>query len=355
MRTFNPPSPPLVRRCAAPLALACACAFICASAQAQETLEGTLERGPAHSVLWAVSPESGDLIGQVFANTSPAGQTILAHCLPGLHCVAEGAIATEPPEDLPGQLRFGDQPSGWWLVTRARSAAMQASLPLSERELRTRHGLLSITDEHLLLLNGRPVLASPPQAEPPASAPAPALAPAPTASGHAPKPQPPALMERLRAWLGSWWHQLRGLLAGWLGSAPARAPQAEATPEPPPQPPAAGTAEAVQGNAALHIVAHFESEDRDTVLLQDTGGTACPALYRFATLTPQGIAVTPAFGTCSDIATAALDTAPGSTPVVTMTGFLGPFEPEEEQQRAHLQLHRFALRQGQVAELQAPR
>lgn len=53
----------------AALALAVACA--CASAQT-DTLQGTLERGPAHSVLWAVSPESGDLIGQVFANDSQA-------------------------------------------------------------------------------------------------------------------------------------------------------------------------------------------------------------------------------------------------------------------------------------------
>ena len=37
-------------------------------------------------------------------------------------------------------------------------------------------------------------------------------------------------------------------------------------------------------------------------------------------------------------------------PVVTMAGFLGPFEPEEEQRRAHMQLHHFTLRQGQVHE-----
>ena len=82
----------------AALALAVACA--CASAQT-DTLQGTLERGPAHSVLWTVSPESGDLIGQVFANDSQAGQTILAHCLPGLECMTEGASTAEPPDGLP--------------------------------------------------------------------------------------------------------------------------------------------------------------------------------------------------------------------------------------------------------------
>lgn len=38
-----------------------------ASAQA-DNLEGALERGATHSVLWFASPETGDLIGQAFAN-----------------------------------------------------------------------------------------------------------------------------------------------------------------------------------------------------------------------------------------------------------------------------------------------
>ena len=101
-----------------PQVAALALALGCPSARA-ETLEGTLERGPVHSVLWAVSPESGDLIGQVFANASQAGKAVLAHCLPGLHCVAEGASSVEPPESLTGQLPFSIQPSGWWLITQA--------------------------------------------------------------------------------------------------------------------------------------------------------------------------------------------------------------------------------------------
>lgn len=114
-----------------------------------------------------------------------------------------------------------------------------------------------------------------------------------------------------------------------------------------------GTAEAVQGNAALHIVAHYEREDQDVVLLQDTGGTSCPALYRFATLTPKGIAVTPEFGTCSDIASVTFSETPDGKPraMVTMNGFFGPFEPETERQRAHMELHRFALRNGALEAL----
>lgn len=312
------------------LAAALALASWCTStAQAQETLEGMLEHGPGHSVLWTVSPESGDLIGQVFANASRAGQTILAHCLPGLHCVAEGASTAEPPYSLTEGLSFSAQPSGWWLITQARSAHMQSSLPLSARQLHTRHGQLAITDEYQLLFNGRPVLVSPPQA-----APADHKAP--------PNTTPDTLLERIRAWWQGWWNQARGKLLALLGRSPSRTPDTTALTEP------------VQGNSALHVVAHFELEKQDIVLLQDTGGAACPALYRFATLTPQGIAVTPDFGTCSDIAAVTLHETPSGAqvPLVTIVGFLGPFQPEEERQRARMQVHHFALRQGQVEELQ---
>lgn len=307
---------------AAALALA---PWYAGTAQAQETVEGTLERGPVHSVLWAVSPESGDLIGQVFANASQAGQTILAHCLPGLHCVAEDAGTAEPPNNLTEGLSFSSQPSGWWLITRARSARMQPNLPLSERELHTRHGQLTITDEYLLLFNGRPVLVSPPQA-------------APTKHLAAPSATPRTLLERINTWWQDWWSLVRGKLLALLGRTPAPTPVATASADP------------VQGNAALHVVAQFEQEEKDIVLLQDSGGTACPALYRFATLTPQGITVTREFGTCSDLATVTLeDTSNGmKEPRVTMVGALDPVAPGHE---PGLRLHHFVLRQGQVEEL----
>lgn len=325
---------PFITRLAA-LAIALALASGCASTQA-ETLEGTLERGSPHSVLWTFSPESGDLIGQVFANASQAGQTILAHCLPSLHCVAQDANTAEPSENLLTSLRFSDSPSGWWLIEQVGSAHMQPQLPMSERLLQTRHGQLTITDENLLLFNGRPVLDTPPQA----AAPVPQANPLPSTAEH-------TLLERISAWWQSWWHQARNQLLTLLGRAPtpAQAPAQPAAPGP------TGTAEAVQGNNALRVVAHFEEEGpQDIALLENTGGSACPALYRFATITPQGITVTPEFGTCSDIAAVSLGKAQGATPEphVTMTGFVGPLEPEQERLRAHMKLHRFVLHQGLV-------
>ena len=321
-----------------------------------ETLEGTLERGAQHSVLWFASPESGDLIGQVFANTSPAGQVILAHCLPGMACMVEGATTGQVDEPLLQQLTFSDQPSGWWHIEQAKNASMQPDLPLSESGLSTHFGPLHITDEHWLIFKGSPVLDKPvPAAVAPTTAPTPAPA--------APTVAEPTLLTRLQAWWSSLWEKLQHQLLALLGRAPAATatpaqerPQPALTVQAPPAPASDGTAEVVQGNNALHLVAHFELPDRDIVLLQNTGGTACPALYRFATLTQQGIAVTPEFGTCSDIASITLpDTPPGEVPepLLSLTGFMGPLEPEAEQERAAKSLHRFVLRQGQVLELAA--
>jgi hypothetical protein len=60
-------------------------------------------------------------------------------------------------------------------------------------------------------------------------------------------------------------------------------------------------APAIEGNSSLSIVANYELGKSDVLLLQNNGGTACPALYRFITISAAGLQVTPEFGTCSDI------------------------------------------------------
>ena len=60
-------------------------------------------------------------------------------------------------------------------------------------------------------------------------------------------------------------------------------------------------APAIEGNSSLSIVAHYEMGQSDVLLLQNTGGTACPALFRFITVSAAGLRTTPEFGTCSDI------------------------------------------------------
>lgn len=341
-----------------------------------ETLEGMLERGPTHSVLWFSSPESGDLIGQMFGNTSVAGRVILNNCLPGLYCVADNASTSEPAAALTDQLSFSSQPSGWWLIEEASNAYMQASLPMSERSLKTRYGQLSITDEdQMLLLNGRPVLESAQamlaSATPVIAATAPGAA-APPITPPVPAEKintSPSLLERVSTWWSRLTSGLRHKLFSLLGrpspapvesSAPAAQTETQAqtattaAAAAPESVPAAGTAEPVQGNTKLELVAHMELAEQDIVLLQSTGGTACPALYRFATLTQNGIKVTSEFGSCSDIAAITFpseEAGATSAPVLSMPGFKGPFEPQQDKERAARQLHQFSLLQGHIKEL----
>ncbi len=344
---------------------------LCGAPAHADTLEGVLERGARHSVLWFASPESGDLIGQVFTNTSQAGQVILASCLPGMSCVVEGTQSDEPEESMLQQLDFADSPSGWWRILQAKSAFMQPGLHMSARALQTRFGPLDINDAQWLLFNGNPVLDSAAGTAQTTAAPLPDLSlvidPAEAAASATAQP---TLLARLQNWWNAVWQPLRNQLMAWLGRAPAHGTgkaqeaQAQHTPtatqavplaDPAAAPSHNGTARVVQGDVALHLVAHFELPDRDIMLLQSTGGTACPALYRFATLTQQGIAVTPEFGTCSDIASILLpDPQPGNDPepVLSIIDFKGPYEPEAEQQQAARSLHRFALRQGKVLELE---
>jgi hypothetical protein len=111
-----------------------------------------------------------------------------------------------------------------------------------------------------------------------------------------------------------------------------------------------GTMEVVQGNSSLAVVADYQAGSSDVVLLQSAGGAGCPALFRFATLTADGIAVTPEFGTCSDIVHVAPDRDRQSL-IVQMPGFAGPFSEEAEQLQAMRQKHVFRFRNGEVAEV----
>lgn len=90
---------------------------------------------------------------------------------------------------------------------------------------------------------------------------------------------------------------------------------------------------AIEGNSGLDIVANYEMGATDVLLLQSSGGTACPALFRFVNIGPGGVLrVSPEFGTCSDILYPTFDSKVGVT--VAMVGFAGPFESAAAQTKA---------------------
>lgn len=106
---------------------------------------------------------------------------------------------------------------------------------------------------------------------------------------------------------------------------------------------------AIEGNSSLSIVAHYETGQNDMLLLQDTGGTACPALFRFITVSAAGLRTTPEFGSCSDIIYPTFDSKTGII-AVAMNGFRGPFEPETEKQKAYMTKTIFRIFNGRVTE-----
>jgi hypothetical protein len=103
----------------------------------------------------------------------------------------------------------------------------------------------------------------------------------------------------------------------------------------------------LKGNDGLYIGNPFVIGDSDAVLVTVVGGTACPRLYWFVSVTRSGARATPSFGTCSVALTV---TRSADSIRVTMRGYRGPFEPEAERSKAAAQTHVFVFHDGVVTE-----
>ncbi|MFN8009574.1 MAG: hypothetical protein U0V70_21580 [Terriglobia bacterium] len=101
----------------------------------------------------------------------------------------------------------------------------------------------------------------------------------------------------------------------------------------------------IVGNSSLDLGSPFQIGTRDVAIVRDNGGTACPYLYYFVTLSKSGAKATPSFGTCGEITKIK---SSGKSIVVTMRGYRGPFEPVEERKAADKQRHVFVFQDGKV-------
>ena len=102
-----------------------------------------------------------------------------------------------------------------------------------------------------------------------------------------------------------------------------------------------------QGNNSLDLGNPISIGQTDVVLVRDNGGTACPFLYYFVTVSKAGVKVTPSFGTCGKLTNIKRI---GKSISVTLRGYRGPFEPEAERRRVAKERHEFILREGVVTE-----
>ena len=83
------------------------------------------------------------------------------------------------------------------------------------------------------------------------------------------------------------------------------------------------------------------------MLVTIIGGTACPFLYHFVTLTQSGAKATNSFGTCNE---AQLVERKGDSISLTMHDYRGPFEPEAERAAAFKRTVIFVFRDGVIFE-----
>jgi hypothetical protein len=103
----------------------------------------------------------------------------------------------------------------------------------------------------------------------------------------------------------------------------------------------------VEGNSFLSFEGKFEFPNYDLVLVQDTGGTACPAQYYVIRVSRGGAVPSKSFGTCSDLIHV---TRMKEGLLVNMPGFMGPFEGRRAHERAARQQFAYSYRNGTVVE-----
>ena len=103
----------------------------------------------------------------------------------------------------------------------------------------------------------------------------------------------------------------------------------------------------ITGNNSLDLGEPVRIGATDVVLVTDNGGTACPYMFYFVTVSSAGAKATRPFGTCGELVSMKQT---GNAISLTMQGFQGPFEPEAEQVKAARQRHVFLYREGAVTE-----
>ena len=107
----------------------------------------------------------------------------------------------------------------------------------------------------------------------------------------------------------------------------------------------------IQGNNSLSVAGTYRLGNSDVVLIQDNGGTACPAQLYFVTVSTSGVKATSAFGTCTDLINAK---QVADSISVTMPGFMGPFESKAAQRKAAKEKHVYLFKGGILTEYGKP-
>jgi len=87
----------------------------------EDEVKGVLEKTATHAAIMTSSPESGDLVGHVFAHDSVVGRAVAKSCQPSQVCELRVVELAHMSHTEANALGFKDHPSAWLLVTSAKS------------------------------------------------------------------------------------------------------------------------------------------------------------------------------------------------------------------------------------------
>ena len=107
----------------------------------------------------------------------------------------------------------------------------------------------------------------------------------------------------------------------------------------------------IEGNSGLSFIEKFSLGETDVVLVQDVGGSSCPAMFHIVEVNRGNNKASSAFGTCSDVVTQSVE---GAKVVVKVSGFAGPFESDSNREKAGQKQAIYTYENGVVTESKEP-
>jgi hypothetical protein len=96
----------------------------------------------------------------------------------------------------------------------------------------------------------------------------------------------------------------------------------------------------ITGNSSLTFQQQFTMGDKRVVLVQDNGGTACPAQFYLVTIGPKGVLTSPGFGSCSDLIKVSQK---GDVVTIAMSDYMGPGSSIAQQKKAAKSMMKFVF------------
>ena len=121
----------------------------CTGAVYADDVNGLLEKGKNGSVIYDVSPESGDVMAYYFSHKTKVGAKVKATCIDGMYCHVEGLKADE---NSAVKTEFDIQASVIFVAKGDAQVGIGSAFDTYENEAETRFGTLRINDDNELVL-----------------------------------------------------------------------------------------------------------------------------------------------------------------------------------------------------------